>query len=585
MVSKASHGACRRTGVRRTLGAALVLLSVLLLAASGAQASRLHGERSALPWGRLSQRTLRAHRARLSSPAARPALAGAGSIRGTVSDAATHAGIEGIEVCAYALEVFEEEEAFPYCTLSVAGGDYAITGLPAGEYEVEFSTPFGSTLDYVRQDYEEAVEVAVNEHVSGIDAELVKGGEVEGRVTTAGDAPIAGIEVCALGSNVEPLACAETNSEGVYLATGLPTGSVKVGFRATSSGSNYVTQYYKDRSSYATANPIAVKAEQKKEGIDATMEVGAEIEGTVTSGETGAPSDGTLVCAFSESQGGVGCAITSISGEYTIDALTSGSYTVVFLPEGNYPAEFYNQVFSESEATPVTVTAPEGDARNVDAVLPALPQKVLAPQVTGSATVGGTLTCEPGAYGGVPTPTITLQWLRDGVAIAGATSSTYTAQAADLGHQLQCKVTATNIVGWLWVTTAGIRIAEAAAPPPPPAIDVLPEKVTVLPVIAVASRVTTASQHLAEVRLKCSGGPCKGTLQLLLRVRSRHHTRTIVLATGSFSLRAGTGSTVAMHLTSAGRSRLAHGAHRGVAAKLKVSLDGGATTTHAVSAT
>jgi Na+/H+-translocating membrane pyrophosphatase len=74
-------------------------------------------------------------------------------------------------------------------------------------------------------------------------------------------------------------------------------------------------------------------------------------------------------------------------------------------------------------------------------------------------------------------------------------------------------------------------------------------------------------------------------VQLLLRVVSHHHARTIVLATGSYSLQAGASSRVSMHLTSAGRSRLAHAAHRAVAAKLKVVLHGGATTTHAVSTT
>ena len=79
------------------------------------------------------------------------------------------------------------------------------------------------------------------------------------------------------------------------------------------------------------------------------------------------------------------------------------------------------------------------------------------------------------------------------------------------------------------------------------------------------------------------GGPCKGTLQLQLRVTSHHRVTTLVLATGSFSLEAGASSSVVMHLTAAGRSHLAHDARRAVATKLKVSLHGGATTTHAVS--
>ena len=579
----------------------VILPTALLLFASGAQASHLHGGRSALRWGESTPRALRTHEARLSHLAAvRPAIAGTASIEGTITDAANATGIAGIEVCAYASGPFEEAEegegAAPDCSPSGPGGEYSITGLAAGEYIVEFSTPFNGTLDYITQYYLGAetfegslpVNVASGQRVSGIDAELSKGGEVEGHVTRAlGGAPLAGIEVCAWGVNSEAMACAETDSGGAYLITGLPIGSFKVGFRATlGSGLNYVTQYYKNETSYEAAEPIAVKAEEKQEGINAAMALGAEIEGTVTSGATGAPSGDTLVCAFGEGEGVISCAVTAPSGNYTIAGLPTGSYTVAFLADG--PAEYYDQAFSESDATPVKVTAPEGDALNVDAVLPALPRKIVAPRVTGNATVGGTLTCEEGSYSGVPAPTLSVEWLREGEAVAGATSATYTVQTADAGHQLQCKVTATNVMGWLWVKTAGIPIpvpppATPPATPPSPAGGVLPS-ITVVPLVTAASRVLT-SHHRTTVRLNCSGGPCKGTLQLLLRVVSNHHVTTLVLAEGSFSLRAGTGSSVVMHLTAAGRSHLAGNPHRAVAAKLKVSLNGGTTRMHAVSAT
>jgi hypothetical protein len=581
----------------------VILPAALLLFASGAQASHLHGGRSALRWGGFTPRALRTREARLSHLAAiRPAIAGTASIEGTVTDAANATGIAGIEVCAYASGPFEEVEgegegegAAPDCSPSSTNGEYSITGLAAGEYIVEFSTPF----DYITQYYREAetfeastpVDVASGQRVSGIDAELSKGGEVEGRVTGApGGTPLAGIEVCAWGVNSQAIACAETEPGGAYLISGLPTGSFKVGFRATpSSGLNYLTQYYESETSFEAADPIAVEAEEKQEGINATMAVGAEIEGTVTSGETGAPSGNTLVCAFGEGEEVFSCAVTAPSGSYTIARLPTGSYTVAFLAEG--PAEYYDQAFSESDATPVKVTAPEGDAFNVDAVLPALPRKIVAPRVTGNATVGGTLTCEEGSYSGVPAPALSVEWLREGEAVAGATSTTYTVQTADAGHQLQCKVTATNLMGWLWVKTAGIRIpvpppvtppTTPPAPPTSPTGGVLPS-ITVVPRVTAASRVLT-SHHRTTVRLDCSGGPCKGTLQLLLRVVSHHHVKTLVLAEGSFSLQAGTRSGVVMHLTAAGRSHLAD-AHRAVVAKLKVSLNGGTTTMHAVSAT
>ena len=602
-----SKGALGRDGaaaVHRVLAAAsAVVLAVLSLFASGAQARLAHRGRPAWGWGGVVQRAPGSDSARLGHRAAvRPAVTGSGSIAGTVSDAAKGTGVAGIEVCAYAAGLFEEEgeelggEGAPDCSRTTAGGGYTIAKLAAGEYVVEFSTPFNGTLDYITQYWDEArtfveslpVEVGTGQHVSGIDAALSKGGEVEGHVTDAHGAALAGIEVCAWGVLSGATACALTDSGGTYLITGLPTGAFKVGFRPEPGGGlNYVTQYYNDEPSYASANPIGVKVEQKKEGVDAAMAVGAEIEGTVTSGETGAPSSGTPVCAFGESEQEevFSCARTGSSGSYTIAGLPSGSYTVIFFSTG--PLEFYQQVFSESEAAAVKVTAPEGDATNVDAVLPALPRRIVSPRVTGAASVGGTLNCEEGSYGGVPTPTLSVEWLREGEPIQGATSPTYTVQPADAGHQLQCKVTAVNVMGSLWVKTFGVPIpvptpSTPPTSPPAPGGGVLPT-ITVVPVVAVASNVVT-SHHRTTIRLKCSGGPCKGTLQLLLRVTSHHRASTLVLATGSFSLKAGTSSSVVLQLTAAGRSHLAHDAHRAVAAKLKVSLHGGETTTRAVSA-
>ena len=607
-MSKGSLKSGGTAAMRRVLGVALVLLPVVLLMfASGAQASRLHGGRLALGSGGFTPRALGADETRLGRrAAAAPATTGTGSIEGTARDAAKGTGIAGIEVCAYTLGPFEEEgeageEGAPDCTLTTAGGDYTITKLAAGEYLVEFSTPFNGTLDYITQYWDEAktfeesfpVEVAAGQRVSGIDALLSKGAEVEGHVTSSRGGALAGIEVCAWGVISQATACASTNPGGTYLITGLPTGSFKVGFRPEpGSGLNYITQFYDDETSYKSADPIGVKAEAKKEGINAAMAVGAEIEGTVTSGETGAPSSDTPVCVFGESEKEevFSCAGTATSGGYKIAGLPTGSYTVIFFSEG--PFEYYNQVFSESQSTPVKVTAPEGDALNVDAVLPALPKRIVSPRVAGTPAVGGTLSCEEGTYGGVPEPTLSVQWLREGEPIGGAISPIYTVQSADAGHQLQCKVTASNIMGLLWVTTAGIPIpvptpstppTPPTSPTSPPAPGVLPT-ITVVPVVTAASNVIT-SHHRTTVRLKCSGGPCKGTLELQLRVTSHHRATTLVLATGSFSRQAGASSSVVLHLTAAGRSHLAHDAHRAVAAKLKVSLHGGATTTHAVSAT
>jgi hypothetical protein len=83
-----------------------------------------------------------------------------------------------------------------------------------------------------------------------------------------------------------------------------------------------------------------------------------------------------------------------------------------------------------------------------------LPANTVAPAITGTAQVGVTLTADEGTWTGIPTPTLTLQWFADGVAIAGATASTYDPVAGDIGAVITVRVTATNVRGTVSVTSA-----------------------------------------------------------------------------------------------------------------------------------
>ncbi|MDR0432933.1 MAG: hypothetical protein LBH48_06470 [Bifidobacteriaceae bacterium] len=67
---------------------------------------------------------------------------------------------------------------------------------------------------------------------------------------------------------------------------------------------------------------------------------------------------------------------------------------------------------------------------------------VTEPSLSGSPEVGATLTINPGAW--VPDPTLSYAWLRDGVAIPGATTLTYTVDAADAGATIAARITATG---------------------------------------------------------------------------------------------------------------------------------------------
>ena len=66
-----------------------------------------------------------------------------------------------------------------------------------------------------------------------------------------------------------------------------------------------------------------------------------------------------------------------------------------------------------------------------------------APQVTGTAAVGHTLASSGGVWSVQP-DTVTYQWFRGSVLLAGATGPTYLVVAKDSGRRLKVVVTATR---------------------------------------------------------------------------------------------------------------------------------------------
>lgn len=79
--------------------------------------------------------------------------------------------------------------------------------------------------------------------------------------------------------------------------------------------------------------------------------------------------------------------------------------------------------------------------------VPAAPVNVFLPVISGTPTVGETITTSNGGWTGVPGPTYSYQWKRAGVAITGETNATYQVVLADVGQSITVTVTATNASG------------------------------------------------------------------------------------------------------------------------------------------
>jgi Carboxypeptidase regulatory-like domain len=159
-------------------------------------------------------------------------------------------------------------------------------------------------------------------------------GSISGTVSAGGD-PIAGeVEVCAKSVIDEStFKCVALPGGGPYEITELPAGEYKVGFWPTG---NYVTQFWNHGLTWAEATAVQVAAELATPGVNAVLEVGATISGTITAAATGAPVEKVEACAKLVELGLEPklelerCAKTDAAGEYTIDGLVPGQWSINF---------------------------------------------------------------------------------------------------------------------------------------------------------------------------------------------------------------------------------------------------------------
>jgi hypothetical protein len=99
------------------------------------------------------------------------------------------------------------------------------------------------------------------------------------------------------------------------------------------------------------------------------------------------------------------------------------------------------------------------------------PQNTVPPTISGTATVGQTLTATTGTFTGDQPITYTFQWQRcdangNGcVAITAATAQTYTLVAADLAHTIRVVVTARNAAGTAAATSVPTAAVTTGGPP------------------------------------------------------------------------------------------------------------------------
>jgi len=283
-----------------------------------------------------------------------------------------------------------------------AGGNYTITWLPPGDYEIEFDPGqynYSHDTSYLLEYYDNAhygearttVGVDADTTTPDINANLETAGTISGTVTGDGG-PVDHLEVQASLVDGSWSNGAYTNPDGSYTITGLPAGDYIVSFDPwlvnPSGPPSFLYQYYEGVDQYEDATPVAVDYGADTPGINAELVVAGSISGIVTG--DGGPLAEIDVSAYSES-GGYGYASTDADGHYQITGLGAGDYVVEFRAgwynyanETAFLEEYYSNARLEEDATLVSVTL-AGDTGNIDADLEI------------GATLGGTVTGDGGA--------------------------------------------------------------------------------------------------------------------------------------------------------------------------------------------
>jgi hypothetical protein len=283
-----------------------------------------------------------------------------GQISGTVTGPGKVALTHEVEVCAYQIKGTGNG-----CTFTGSGGAYTISGLLSGEYEVEYSASYKEG-DYATQYYEgktsvgEATPVNVKEgKLSALNPiEMHAGGQITGKVTGVGSAPLGDVEACAYSATTEEYSeCASTNSNGEYTISSLSSAEYAVEFYVESkSVGNYVSQYYDGKASFSEATHVKVIAGTLTTGINVEMHLGGTVAGTVTDGSTHGALKEIIACVREASGKGSGgrCTSTTAQGEYSISNVADGSRTVEFYAESegvNYMPQYDNVSVGENATT------------------------------------------------------------------------------------------------------------------------------------------------------------------------------------------------------------------------------------------
>ncbi len=286
-------------------------------------------------------------------------LASTSAIKGVVTNEADGSPIVGATIAVHTL--LSNPLVRPFHCLGMTKtnekGEYAISLAPG--YYLVFAKAEGFESEWFENADNPAsatpVQVKADEHTV-IDFALSPLGGISGKVVdqTTGQ-PVAGAKVNAFLEKKHERRHfhALTNAEGNYSLTALPAGEYIVEAHAP----DYMPEFWQEADSLRNATLVTVTNSETTTGIDFTLTPGATIKGTVTDNASSAPIEKALVTVVRRGSHLKKFAKTDETGQYVIDGLPSGTYLAYAVAKG-YHGQWYLNVDSRREATPIEVTAP-----------------------------------------------------------------------------------------------------------------------------------------------------------------------------------------------------------------------------------
>jgi hypothetical protein len=285
-------------------------------------------------------------------------------IAGTITDAATG---EPADCVVEVWSEFIDGYATGRHTFTGPDGTYVFGSLPATTVYV------GAVFcpGYLEKWYDGASEVSGATRIDvqpktvvhGIDIQVDRGGSISGTVTAeaTGEPIDACIEVRMLGEadryGFAPLGGVCTESDGSYLVDALPPGDVAVSFYAE----GYGVEWYDDQPDSAHATPVSVVSGVETSGVNAALEVGGSIRGTLFSAATGEPVPWEWVQVFTMAGDRIGWDQAGADGIWEIGNLQTGSYGVEVQVEfdDTLASGFFDGEIDLASADPVAVVGGE----------------------------------------------------------------------------------------------------------------------------------------------------------------------------------------------------------------------------------